>query len=347
MPPQKQPVPNAAPNDPRFLELSSLIEKNRKQAVSQAQSAVTLLFWQIGKRINKEILHNKRAEYGKQIVPDLSERLAEKHGRNFEEKNLRRMLQFAEQFPDKKIVVTLSRQLTWSHFLVLLPLETIEAKLFYAEQIVTAYLGVRELRKQIATKAYERTQIANAQLSSGSKIPVNTFKDPYIFDFFELKDTYLEKDLESAVLRELENFILEMGRGFAFVERQKRMIIDGEDFYLDLLFYHRKLKRLVAIELKLGKFQAKHKGQMELYLKWLDRYERQKDENAPIGLILCTGGSREQIELLEMHKDGIIVAEYWTDLPPKKELEEKIHSLLLEARERIEARKLLEGKDRT
>jgi predicted nuclease of restriction endonuclease-like (RecB) superfamily len=238
--------------------------------------------------------------------------------------------------------VTLSRQLTWSHFLVLLPLETIEAKLFYAEQTVTEYLGVRELRKQIATKAYERIQVANAQLSSGSKIPVNTFKDPYIFDFFELKDTYLEKDLESAVLRELEGFILEMGKGFAFVDRQKRMIIDGEDFYLDLLFYHRKLKRLVAIELKLGKFQAKYKGQMELYLKWLDRYERQEDENAPIGLILCTGGSREQIELLEMHKDGIIVAEYWTDLPPKKELEEKIHTLLIEARERIEARKLLE-----
>jgi hypothetical protein len=204
MPTSKQPLAKTTPTDPLFFELSSLIEKSRKQAVSQAQSAVTLLFWQIGKRINEEILHNKRAEYGKQIVPILAERLSEKQGRNFEEKNLRRMLQCAEQFPDKKIVVTLSRQLTWSHFLVLLPLETIEAKLFYAEQIVTEYLGVRELRKQIATKAYERTQIANAQLSSGSKIPVNTFKDPYIFDFFELKDTYLEKDLESAVLRELE-----------------------------------------------------------------------------------------------------------------------------------------------
>jgi predicted nuclease of restriction endonuclease-like (RecB) superfamily len=332
---------NAIPND-LFRELSSLIEKSRKAAISRVQSAVTILFWQIGKRINEEILHNKRAEYGKQIVPELSEKLSVKYGRNFEEKNLRRMLQFAEQFPDKQIVVTLSRQLTWSHFLVLLPLETIEAKLFYAEQIVVEYLGVRELRKQIATKAYERTKIANAQLSMGSKIPVNTFKDPYIFDFFEIKDAYLEKDLETAILRELESFILEMGKGFAFMERQKRMIIDGEDFYLDLLFYHRKLKRLVAIELKLGKFQAKYKGQMELYLKWLDRYERQKEENAPIGLILCTGGSREQIELLEMHKDGIMVAEYWTDLPPKKELEEKMHSLLVEARERIEARKLLE-----
>jgi RecB family endonuclease NucS len=156
-----------------------------------------------------------------------------------------------------------------------------------------------------------------------------------------LQNTFLEKDLEDAILHDLETFILELGKGFTFVERQKRMIIDGEDFNLDLLFYHRKLKRLVAIELKLGKFQAKHKGQMELYLKWLDKYEKQEGENTPIGLILCAESSREQIELLEMHKDGILVAEYWTDLPPKKQFEEKIHLLLTEARERIERKKLL------
>ncbi|SDZ59281.1 Protein of unknown function [Flavobacterium aquidurense] len=161
-------------------------------------------------------------------------------------------------------------------------------------------------------------------------------------DFLNLGNAYLEKDLEQAILYELEKFILELGKGFTFVERQKRMIIDGEDFNLDLLFYHRKLKRLVAIELKLGKFQAKHKGQMELYLRWLDKYEKQEGENTPIGLILCAESSREQIELLEMHKDGIIVAEYWTDLPPKKQFEEKIHSLLTEAKEKIERKYLSE-----
>ena len=144
-----------------------------------------------------------------------------------------------------------------------------------------------------------------------------------------------------AILRELESFILELGKGFAFVERQKRMIIDGEDFHLDLLFYHRNLKRLVAIELKLGKFEAQHKGQMELYLKWLNKYERAEGENTPIGLILCAESSREQVELLEMHKDGIMVGEYWTELPPKKELEQKIHSILIEAKERIERNKLM------
>lgn len=147
--------------------------------------------------------------------------------------------------------------------------------------------------------------------------------------------------MESAILRELEKFILETGKGFAFVERQKRMIIDGEDYHLDLLFYHRKLKRLVAIDLKIGKFQAKDKGQMELYLKWLNKYEKQEGEGAPVGLILCAETSREQIELLEMHKDGIMVAEYWTELPPKKELEKRLHKAMVEAREFLERKKLL------
>ncbi|MEO8711181.1 MAG: PDDEXK nuclease domain-containing protein [Parafilimonas sp.] len=147
--------------------------------------------------------------------------------------------------------------------------------------------------------------------------------------------------MEAAILKELENFILEVGKGFAFVERQKRMIIDGEDYHLDLLFFHRKLKRLVAIDLKIGKFQAKDKGQMELYLKWLDKYEKQEGEEKPVGLILCAETSREQIELLEMHKDGIMMAEYWTELPPKKELEKKLHQALIEAREMLERKRLM------
>ena len=207
--------------------------------------------------------------------------------------------------------------------------------------------------------------------------------------------------MEAAILRQLEAFILELGRGFAFVERQKRMVIDGEDFYVgalctalaslrqsdrdgpqgvflspivpllarkttrqtararlfagrrescrgspNLLFYHRRLRRLVAIELKLGRFKGAHKGQMELYLNWLDKHERQAGEEAPIGLILCAESSREQVELLQMHKDGITVAEYWTELPPKAELEQHLHQALIEARERLARRGvLLEGGD--
>lgn len=323
-------------------ELSQLIELSQQQLVAKANSTLTMLFWHIGNRINENILQNKRADYGKQIVVTLSRELTKKYGKNFEEKNLRRMLQFAEQFTDNSIVVTLSRQLSWSHFLALIPLKTIEAKLFYAQTASNQALGVRDLRKQIETKSFERTSIANIQATPNNFNTYNLFKDPYFLDFLGLQNTYLEKDLEEAILRELEAFILELGTGFAFVERQKRMIIDGEDFRLDLLFYHRNLKRLVAIELKLGKFEAKHKGQMELYLKWLDKYEKKEGELSPVGLILCAESSREQVELLEMHKDGIMVAEYWTELPPKKELEQKIHAILVEAKERIERKKLME-----
>lgn len=324
-----------------FQEISQLIEQSKAQVVSYANSTLTLLFWQVGKRINERILQNKRAEYGKQIVSSLSTQLEKAYGKNFTEKNVRRMMQFAEEFTDFEFVVTLSRQLSWSHFITLIPLKHSDKKLFYAKQAAEQNWSVRDLRKNIETKTFERTQIANTQLTKTVNIPLNTFKDPYILEFLGLKDTYLEKDLEAAILRELEHFILEIGKGFAFVERQKRMIIDGEDFHLDLLFFHRKLKRLVAIDLKIGKFQAKDKGQMELYLKWLDRYEKQEGEENPIGLILCAETSREQVELLELHKDGIMVAEYWTELPPKKEFEEKLHKALIEARENIERRKLI------
>jgi len=328
-------------NEKLFTDLSTLIEQSRHQVAMQANSTLTILFWQVGKRINDDILQNQRAEYGKQIVSTVSAQLETSYGRNFTEKNVRRMMQFAEVFSEMKIVVPLARQLSWSHFLILIPLKTNEQRLFYAELSINGTLGKRELRKQIANKAYERTEIANIQVTQNENFPINTFKDPYLLDFLGLQNGYLEKDIETAILHELEKFILELGKGFAFVERQKRMIIDGEDFYLDLLFYHRSLKRLVAIELKLGKFQAKHKGQMELYLKWLNKNERQKGEETPIGLILCAESSKEQVELLEMHRDGIMVAEYWTELPSKKELERKLHSALIEAKERFERKKLL------
>lgn len=330
-------------NNNLFNELSNLIDKSQWQVVSYANATLTLLFWQIGKRINDDILENQRADYGKQIVSTLSTQLQNKYGRNYAERNLRRMMQFANEFPDFEIVVTLSRQLTWSHFVELLPLKSYESKVFYAELVTKETLNIKELRRQIATKAFERTQIANVQSAQSDVIPMNTFKDPYLLDFLGLKSDYLEKDIETAILHQLENFILEMGKGFSFVARQKRIIIDGEDFYLDLLFYHRKLKRLVAIELKVGKFQAKYKGQMELYLKWLNKYEREAGEEAPIGLILCAENSKEQVELLELHKDGIMVAEYWTELPPKHLMEAKLHQALIEARAYFESKKQLES----
>lgn len=329
-----------------FNQLSAIIEQGKKRIATQVNNTIVLTYWHVGKTINERILNNERAEYSKEIVITLAAQLVDKFGKSFETKNLYRMMQFADLFPDFEIVVPLARQLSWSHFLALLPLKSNDIRIFYAQKAIESNWSKRELRHQIERKAYERSEIADIQLVNASDYNdvTGVFKDPYFLDFLGLKDGYLEKDLETAILRELETFILELGAGFSFIERQKRIILDGNDFYLDLLFFHRKLKRLVAIELKLGEFKASHKGQMELYLKWLNRYEKQEDENTPIGLILCAAASREQVELLEMHKDGIMVAEYWPELPPKEKLEEKLHHILLETKQRMEMKKLEEGK---
>jgi predicted nuclease of restriction endonuclease-like (RecB) superfamily len=198
------------------------------------------------------------------------------------------MMQFAEQFLDFGIVSQTATQLSWAHFIEILPIKSQEAKMYYLNEAARGMIGRNGLREMISRKVYERKEIANTQLSANSPIPPGTFKDPYLFDVLGVKDEYLEADLEEAILRELEKFILEFGKGFAFVERQKRMIVDGHDRYLDLLFYNRELKRLVAVELKIGRFRAEYKGQMSLYLGWLDKYERREGENVPVGLILCS-----------------------------------------------------------
>lgn len=288
------------------------------------------------------------------MLDQLGQQLASEFGRGFESRNLRRMVKLAEAFPDAAIVSTLSTQLSWSHMVAIVALKNPNARQFYAQNAAQDGWSVRELNHQIERKAFERTELSSLQAPPSVQAepaqalgtsPAQVFKDPYFLDFLSLRQGHDEADLEAAILRQLEAFILELGRGFAFVERQKRMVIDGEDFYLDLLFYHRRLRRLVAIELKLGRFKAAHKGQMELYLKWLDKHESQAGEEAPIGLNLCAESSREQVELLQMHKDGITVAEYWTELPPKAELEQHLHQALIEARERLAMRGVLLDRD--
>ena len=288
-----------------FDKVSAIIENRIYRAQVQVNQESIFMFWEVGKYIGSVLLGGERAGYGKQIV------------------------------------VTLAQQLSWSHFIALLPLKTGEAFMFYANDAVARRLVKRELRKQISRKAYERREIANSQLTEVSAVPFNVFKDPYLLDVFGLKDNYLEADLEKAILAELEAFILEYGNGFTFVARQKRMTMDGDDFRLDLLFFYRILKRLVAIELKIGKFKPSYTGQMRFYLKWLSRYDMNEGENPSIGIILCTEASRDQIELLELDKEGVAVAEYWTQLPAKREFERKISEIYEEAKERLERRKLL------
>jgi len=310
-----------------------------------ANQETTLMFWEVGQHINSIVLENKRAAYGKKILTELATKLVTKYGNSFSERNLYRMTLFAERFPNTVILTELATKLSWSHITELLPLKTDEARMYYAQDVVARNYGTKELRRQISRKAFERREIANIELSKDSAVPFNVFKDPYLLDLFGLKENFIEADLEKAILVELEAFLLEFGHGFTFVERQKRMIIDDEDIVLDLLFYHRILKRLVAVELKLDVFKAAYKGQMELYLKLLDRYERKEGEETPIGIILCASASREKVELLEMDKAGIAVAEYWTHLPPKAEFETKIKTILIEAKERLERRRTFPQKE--
>jgi predicted nuclease of restriction endonuclease-like (RecB) superfamily len=288
-------------------DIRQLIDTARQRAVSAVNSELTLLYWRIGQRIHGQILAGRRAEYGKEILATLSAELVQDYGRGFAEKNLRRMVQFAEAFPDEQIVVTLSRQLGWSHFVELIPLKQPLQREYYAEMCRAERWSVRTLRERIDSMLYERSALSRkpddlvthelATLRDTERMsPSMLMRDPYILDFLGLKDTFQESDLEAAVVREMEAFLLELGAGFGFVARQKRIQIDGDDFYLDLLFYNRKLKRLVAIELKIGEFKAAYKGQMELYLRWLDKYEREADELSPLGIILCAGKKSEQID---------------------------------------------------
>lgn len=324
-------------------EIRALIEAARHRSAVAVNAELTLLFWRIGRRIDTEILAGQRAVYGEETLPNLAAQLVLEYGRGFGEKNLRRMVKFAEIFPDEEIVATLSRQLSWSHIVLLLPLKDAMQRQYYAQMAGSERWGVRTLRERIDSMLYERTALSRepdvhiaqelASLHDAERIsPALVMRDPYILDFLDLRGAWQESDLEAAIVREMESFLLELGAGFSFVARQKRIQIDDEDFHLDLLFYNRKLRRLVAVELKVGEFKAAYKGQMELYLRWLDRYERETGEASPLGIILCSGKKAEQIELLELNKSGIHVAEYLTALPPRAVLAERLGEATRRAR---------------
>jgi len=330
-----------------FDDIRKLIEEARQSVAITVNAGLTMLYWKIGRRINLEILKGERAEYGAEIVSSLSRQLKTEYGRGFSLKSLRHMLRFAEVYPDEKIVSSLLRQLSWSHFVTVIYIDDGLKRDFYAEMCRVEKWSTRMLREKIDSMLFERTalsikpeKLAKLELKKlreeDKLTPDLVFRDPYLLDFLGLKDTYQEKDLEMAILREMESFILELGVGFAFMERQKRITIDGNDYFIDLLFYHRDLRRLVVIELKLGEFKAEHKGQMELYLRYLDKYERHDNEEAPIGLILCAGKKHETIELLDLEKSGIRVSSYWTEALPKEQLEKKLHEAVKLARLRLE-----------
>ena len=347
------PYPSAKDSGGIFEDIRKLIDETRSSVAVTVNAGLTMLYWKIGKRIYQEILQKDRAEYGAQIVSSLGRQLSIEYGRGFSEKSLRHMIRFAEAYTDDKIVSSLLRQLSWTHFLAVIYIEDPLKRDFYAEMCRIERWSTRTLQKKIDSMLFERTALSTKpeelaklelqQLREEDKLtPDLVFRDPYFLDFLGLKETYQEKDLESAILREMESFILELGVGFAFLDRQKRITIDGTDYYVDLLFYHRHLQRLVVVELKLGEFKPAHKGQMELYLRYLDKYERRTNEEPPIGLILCAGKKHETIELLDLEKSGIKVSSYWTEALPKEQLEKKLHAVVRLARLRLENKGITE-----
>ena len=295
------------------------------------------------------MLQGERAGYGEQIVLTLSRQLEADYGRGFSSKNLRHMLRFSDVFSTQEIVYALSRQLSWTHLRSLIYIDDPLKREFYVEMCKTESWSTRVLQERLDSMLFERTALSRkpdellatelaALRTTGQLTPNLVLKDPYVLDFLGLQDRYLEKDLEDAILRELENFLLELGAGFTFVARQKRLQIDNDDFYIDLLLYNRRLKRLVAIELKLGDFKAADKGQMELYLRWLAKHEQEPGEAPPLGIILCSGKKQEQVELLELDQAGIHVAEYLTELPSKELLQQKLHEAIALSRQRLDNR---------
>ena len=336
--------------DDLYNRITELIENARRNVAVKVNSEMTLLYWNIGKDITDNVLKNKKAEYGKSIIQKLSKKLVIEYGRGYGVRNIFRMLKFYEYFSDFEILSTLSTKLSWSHFVELLQIDDKIKREFYTTICANELWGVRTLRERIGSALYERTIISKKPeetikndlhlLSDENKMTTDLFfRDPYILDFLNLKDTYSEKDLENAIISELEKFILEMGNDFAFLARQKRITMDGEDYYIDLLFYHRKMKRLVVVELKLDKFRPEYKGQVEFYLKWLDKFEKVEGEEPPIAIILCADKSDMMAQLLELDKSGIHVAQYLTEYIPKEMLEQKLRNSIQNAKKQLQQRK--------
>ena len=329
-----------------FNSVITLIEQSKQQLSLTVNASMSMLYWQIGKKINEEILNDQRAEYGKQIIASLSNQLSQSYGDGWSKRQLHHFVRFAEIFTDYQTVHTLCTQLSWSHIRLVIPMEDDVKRLFYIEICKLEKWSVRTFQDRINSMLYERTAISKKPqetikndlhlLNQSNQItPDLVFRDPYFLDFLGLKDTYSEKDLESAIVAELQRFIAELGYDFAFLARQKRITIDNRDYYIDLLFYHRRLKCLIVIDLKIGEFDAAYKGEMELYLSYLEKNEMVEGENSPIGLILCTGKSTEHIELLQLHKSNIKVADYFTILPSKEILIAKLHKAIAIAQNQI------------
>lgn len=327
-----------------YSDVFQIIDGTRFRIATTVNAEVCLMNWNIGKRIKEDVLYNQRAEYGKEIIKNLSSKLTEHYGKGWSIYKLQHCVRSAYTFSEEEIVYAVRTQLTWTHLRSLMAIEDELKRKFYLEMARIEHWDTRTLDQKIDGMLYERTALSRKPeelikqeleqiQTTNSLSPDVVFRSSYFLDALGLADMYSEKELEDAILINLQAFIKEMGNDFAFLDRQKRITVDAVDYRIDLLFFHRGLKRLVAIDLKLGKFKPEHEGQMLLYLRYLNKNERKDGEESPIGLILCSEGNPEHIEYLMLEESNIKVAQYYTQLPDKKLLSEKLHKAIAIARE--------------
>ena len=340
-----------------YNDVCEIIDRARVRVATYVNTEVCLTNWYVGKRIKEDVLFNRRAEYGKQIVKNLSIRLIHRYGNGWSEKKLRHCLRAAYTFSEEDIVSATQRQLTWTHLKTLMYIKDPLARQFYVLMTDIEHWDTRTLADKIDKQLYERTAISRKPeelikreleqvKQSNELLPDLVFRSSYFLDMLGLPDIFSESDLEATILTQIQEFIKELGSDFTFVDRQKRITVDAVDYYIDLLFFHRGLRKLVAVDLKLGKFKPEYEGQMLLYLRYLNKNERKDWEESPIGLILCSEGNTEHIEYLMLDEESPIkVAQYYTKLPDKKLLSEKLQRAIAIAKEHY-AEQLANAKDR-
>ncbi|MFV0555342.1 MAG: YhcG family protein [Mangrovibacterium sp.] len=340
---------NISGEEQLFADVCHIVEDTRQRLATTVNAEICLMHWQIGMRIKDDVLYNQRAEYGKQVVKNLAKQMTLHFGKGWNDRKLFHCIRAAYTFSENEIVYAVRTQLSWTHLRTLMSIEDSLKRTFYMEMTRIEHWNTRTLDEKIDAMFYERTALSRKPeelikkelekiQTTNTLTPDAVFRSSYFLDTIGLVDAYSEKDLEDAILVNLQAFIKEMGSDFAFIDRQKRITIDATDYFIDLLFYHRGLRRLIVIELKLGKFKPEHEGQMLLYLRYLDKNERKEGEESPIGLILCSEGNTEHIEYLMLDDSNIKVAQYYTQLPNKELLSQKLHKAIAVARENYQAR---------
>ena len=318
--------------DNRFTEIIKLIEQSRSKAIRAVNTELIILYWLIGENISNKM---NSAEWGDSIVTELANYIKkiEPNLKGFSDKNIWRMKQFYEAYKGDLKLSTLLREISWSHNLAIFSrCKNSDERLFYLEKCINENYSFRELERQISSSLFERTMIGNSKLSPPVReildAEKNVFKDSYVFEFLSLPEPHSEADLQKGLLRQMKNFIIELGKDFIFIGEEFKLQVGASDFYIDLLFFHRGLQCLIAIELKADKFRPEHIGQLTFYLEALDRDVKKPNENPSIGILLCKDKDNEVVEYsLSRNLSTTMVSEYKTQLPEKRILQNKLKEI--------------------